>query len=198
MNVQTFPIDGLLLFENKVFADERGFFTERYRADNPELNFLNREFVQENFSLSRPGVLRGLHYQYDQPQGKLVTCMRGRIFDVAVDIRQGSPTFGQHVRLILDAEKPSWFWIPPGFAHGFCVLGDAPADVYYKVDSYWNGKGESGILWNDPELQIEWPIQNPTLSDKDLTLQTFADYKQAPAFREAAASNWQLPNFVHN
>lgn len=183
MQVKTFDIEGLKLIELKAFADSRGFFTERYNKENFKKVGVDIEVLQDNFSRSLPGVVRGLHYQYSPIQGKLVTCLNGKIFDVAVDIRKDSPTFGKHVSVILDGDQPTWFWIPGGFAHGFCVLGDKPADVMYKVNNYWNGKGENGILWNDKDLNISWPKLNQTiLSDKDLGLQSFKDYKTNPAF----------------
>lgn len=182
MTITELPIKGLLLIENKAFQDERGFFTERFRTDIPFFAKIQKTFVQENFSYSEPRVLRGLHYQYNSPQGKLITCTRGAIFDVAVDIREGSPTYGKHVSVTLSGKKPSWYWVPAGFAHGFCVLGDEPADVVYKVDHFYNSKGEGGIAWNDADLDIKWPVQNPLLSAKDKVLPSFADYKLEPAF----------------
>jgi dTDP-4-dehydrorhamnose 3,5-epimerase len=181
MDIKTFPLNGLKLITLKAFADDRGFFTERFKS-NSFANEGLHEFVQDNFSRSKPGVLRGLHYQWDKPQGKLVTCLRGRILDIAVDIRVNSSTFGQHVAIELSGDNPSWFWIPPGFAHGFCVLGNEEADVMYKVNNYWNGAGESGIAWNDPELGIKWPIAQPLLSPKDAALQSWSAYKSDPKF----------------
>jgi dTDP-4-dehydrorhamnose 3,5-epimerase len=175
MNITRFAIDGPLLIEPKVFADNRGFFTERYKLQySKDLNL--PEFVQDNFSRSLPKVLRGMHYQWDQPQGKLVTALRGKIFDVAVDVRKNSPTFGQHIHAILDGNLAQWLWIPSGFAHGFCVIGDETADVMYKVDTYYNPKGEYGIVYNDPKLNIQWPVSDPLLSEKDKVMQNFAQY----------------------
>ena len=181
MNVDTISIEGLQLITLKCFGDDRGFFTERFRE-----SFL-KEFhlpplIQDNFSRSSYGVLRGLHFQVNPTQGKLVTCMNGTIWDVAVDIRKGSPTYGQHVHVTLDGNKPQWFWIPAGFAHGFCVLSQQGADVMYKVDNYYSPKGDGGILWNDPTLKIEWPIQIPNLSAKDQILPSFEQYSQKPLF----------------
>ena len=182
MEVQEFDIKGPKLFTLKAHSDDRGFFCERFRVNifNEEHQLPN--FVQDNFSRSAPKVLRGLHYQWDKPQGKLVTVLHGEIFDVAVDIRKNSPTFGQHISLTLKDSLPQWFWIPPGFAHGFCVIGEQTADVMYKVDNYWNGKGESGIVWNDVDLKINWPIQAPLLSSKDGQMQNFKNYAQEAKF----------------
>jgi dTDP-4-dehydrorhamnose 3,5-epimerase len=181
MEIQEFTIKGPKLITLKAFPDDRGFFVERFKLNFCESIGVER-FVQDNFSRSKPNVLRGLHYQWDQPQGKLVTALRGVIYDVAVDIRKGSPTYGQHVSVVLDGNKPSWFWIPPGFAHGFYVMGHEEADVMYKVDNYWNGKGESGIVWNDPQFNIQWPSQQPLLSPKDAICQSFDQYSQDPKF----------------
>lgn len=181
MNVQEFPIKGPLLIEPKMFADERGFFIERYKLQySKDLNL--PEFIQDNFSRSIPKVLRGLHYQWDQPQGKLVTALRGTIFDVAVDIRKKSPTFGQYIHVILDGNKPQWFWIPAGFAHGFCVIGNESADVLYKVNCGYNPKGEAGLLYNDPTLKIQWPDTQPILSPKDQILESFTQYTNHSKF----------------
>lgn len=182
MKITEFAIQGPKLIELKSFKDDRGFFVERFKKSIfDELN-LPCDFIQDNFSRSTPKVLRGVHYQYSPPQGKLVTALSGRIYDVAVDIRKNSPTFGQHVAIELDGATPSWFWVPAGFAHGFCVMGDQCADVLYKVDNYYNAQGESGIIWNDLDLRIPWPLKNPLLSPKDAAMQTFADYKKTPIF----------------
>lgn len=183
MEVKTFGIEGLKLIQLKAFSDNRGFFTERFNKETFRKIGLDLDLVQDNFSRSLPGVVRGLHYQYSPVQGKLVTCLSGKIFDVAVDIRKDSPTFGQHISVILDGDSPAWFWIPGGFAHGFCVMGEKSADVLYKVNNYWNGKGENGIIWNDPDLKIPWPdLSKPILSSKDLELQNFKQYQFNPVF----------------
>lgn len=181
MEVQEFDIKGPKLFTLKAFKDDRGFFCERFKVNQFSEHGLN-SFVQENFSRSIPKTLRGLHYQWEKPQGKLVTVLRGEIFDVAVDIRKNSPTFGQHISVTLKDSNPQWFWIPAGFAHGFCVLGNQEADVMYKVDNYWNSAGESGIVWNDPALKINWPIAEPLLSPKDAVMKTLATYAEDPKF----------------
>lgn len=181
MKVTSLALSGLKLIELKVLGDERGFFVERFRADVFQQHQIPIQFAQDNHSRSAPGVLRGLHYQVNPPQGKLVGVVRGRIFDVAVDIRPQSPTFGKYVGVELSDMNGSLLWIPPGFAHGFCVLGGDPADVYYKVDGLYNPKTEGGILWDDPDIAIEWPIQNPTISARDQKQPTFLEYqKTAP------------------
>lgn len=181
MKVTEFKIQGPKLIELKHFADERGFFVERFRQNLfSEIGI--KDLVQDNFSRSIPKVLRGLHYQFDKPQSKLVTAISGRILDVIVDIRHNSPTYGQHISVELDGTKPQWFWVPAGFAHGFLVLGNQEADVMYKVDNYWNGAGENGIAWNDPALGIQWPINDPIVSSKDQILQKFSDYQKDPKF----------------
>ena len=165
------PIEGLRLFELPVFKDERGFFTERWNEAKWAATFGFREkFVQDNHSRSVPRVLRGLHYQLDPPQGKLVSCPRGRVFDVAVDLRKGSKTFGRWFGTELSDENGRALWVPFGFAHGFCVLGEGQADVVYKVNGAWNPKTESGLIWNDPKVAIDWPVKDPLLSPKDAVL----------------------------
>lgn len=182
MKVTEFAIKGPLHIELKAFADDRGFFAERYKKGAFAELGLKAEFVQDNFSRSLPKVLRGLHYQFEKPQGKLVTALRGKILDVAVDIRKGSPTFGKHISVEIDGDKPSWLWVPAGFAHGFCVLGNDIADVMYKVDNYYNAQGEAGILWSDADLKVDWQIKNPILSPKDAILQSFKQYSENPKF----------------
>lgn len=163
-------ISGLKIIQNKIFKDERGFFTERYKKDLfSELGL--PEFVQDNHSRSKPGVLRGLHYQTGPTaQGKLVSVIRGKIFDVAVDLRKNSPTYGKYEAVELSDENGLQFWIPPGFAHGFCVIGNEDADVFYKVDRPYAPSTEGGIIYNDPGFGIEWPVKNPVLSAKDMSL----------------------------
>lgn len=182
MQVTRFSISGPILIQAKIFSDERGFFCERFRTKEFQEICGDRPFVQENFSRSSARVLRGLHYQYDGPQSKLVTCTSGVIFDVAVDLRVGSPTFGRHVSVTLKGEEPAWFWIPAGFAHGFCVVGSQPADVLYKVDHLYNSKGEAGILWSDADLNIAWPASDPIISSKDQALGRFSEYVANPRF----------------
>lgn len=169
MNVITTKIPDVLIIEPKVFGDERGFFLESFNTKNfREKTGVTLDFVQDNHSKSVQGVLRGLHYQIQNPQGKLVRAVVGEIFDVAVDIRQKSPTFGQWVGAVLSAENKHQLWIPPGFAHGFFVMSDV-AEVLYKATDYYAPQYDRSILWNDPDIGIEWPLGNitPILSGKD-------------------------------
>jgi len=161
-------IPGVLIIEPKVFGDERGFFFESYNERKfAELTGIKTEFVQDNHSRSAKNVLRGLHYQIKQPQGKLVRVVAGEVFDVALDIRKSSPTFGQWAGFTLSAENRRMAWIPPGFAHGFVVLSDY-AEFLYKTTDYWSPEHERCIIWNDPSLAIDWQIsENPQLSAKD-------------------------------
>jgi dTDP-4-dehydrorhamnose 3,5-epimerase len=177
MNVLPLEIKGLLLVELKVHGDARGFFIERFQRDRFVQNGLPGEFAQDNHSRSAPGVLRGLHYQTQPAQGKLVGVVRGKIWDVVVDIRTKSPTCGKSYGVELSDMNGRLLWVPPGFAHGFCVLGDEPADVLYKVDAVYNPSTEGGVSWNDPELAVQWPVANPTVSKRDQTMQSFAQYK---------------------
>ena len=168
MNAIRTTIPDVLIIEPKVFGDERGFFFESFNCRQfAELIGHDVDFVQDNHSRSAKGVLRGLHYQIQQPQGKLVRVVQGEVFDVAVDIRKSSPTFGQHVAVKLSAENKRSLWIPEGFAHGFVVLSDT-AEFLYKTTDYWAPEFERCIAWNDPFIDIDWPIQGaPTLSEKD-------------------------------
>jgi dTDP-4-dehydrorhamnose 3,5-epimerase len=181
MKVTALEPRGVVLVELLLYGDARGFFVERFQAARFREHGLPVAFVQDNHSRSAPGVLRGLHYQTNPTQGKLVGVVRGRIWDVSVDIRADSPTFGKHVGVELSDLNGRLVWIPPGFAHGFCVLGEEPADVLYKVDSPYNPAGEAGISWNDPELAIPWPVKEPVVSARDQRLGTFAGYKGKPA-----------------
>jgi len=168
-------IPDLILIEPRVFEDERGFFMEFYNLKDFNQSGIDAEFVQDNHSHSRKGVLRGLHYQLrPMEQGKLVRCVRGIIFDVAVDIRRGSPTYGEWVGVILSEENKNMLYIPPGFAHGFCVLSNE-ADVIYKVTNFYSPEHERGIIWNDPDIGIEWPIKDPILSERDSKLPTLKE-----------------------
>jgi dTDP-4-dehydrorhamnose 3,5-epimerase len=181
MKVTALEPKGLMLVELVVHGDARGFFMERYQTARFSELGLPTGFVQDNHSRSAPGVLRGLHYQINPVQGKLVGVARGRIWDVAVDIRPDAPTFGRNFGLELSDMSGQLLWIPAGFAHGFCVLGEEPADVLYKVDAPYNPGGEAGIYWNDPELAIAWPLKNPIVSARDQWLANFATYKAKPA-----------------
>lgn len=180
MQVLSTALDGVKIIELKVHGDARGFFVERFNLARFREAGLPTEFAQDNHSRSAPGVVRGLHFQHTPPQGKLVGCVRGRIYDVAVDVRPSSPTFGQHVGVELSDMNGKLLWVPAGFAHGFAVLGDGPADVMYKVTALYNAPGEQGLLWNDPALGIKWPVKSPTLSERDTKLMTFSDYKKNP------------------
>jgi dTDP-4-dehydrorhamnose 3,5-epimerase len=182
MKVTALEPKGLVLVELVIHGDARGFFVERYQTARFHEAGLPANFIQDNHSRSAPGVLRGLHYQTNPVQGKLIGVTRGRIWDVTVDIRAGSPTFGKSCTVELSDLNGRLLWIPPGFAHGFCVLGEESADVIYKVDSPYNPAGEGGIQWNDPELAIPWPIQAPVVSARDQKLVPFATYKAQPAY----------------
>lgn len=167
MKIESAPsLPEVLIIEPKVFGDERGFFLETFHVKHLAEAGLNVEFVQDNQSRSGRGVLRGLHYQLVQPQGKLVRVSRGEVFDVAVDVRVGSPTFGQWFGCILDDKTHRQLYVPPGFAHGFCVLSDV-ADFVYKCTDYYHPQSEQGIAWDDPALGIEWPLSDVQLSEKD-------------------------------
>jgi dTDP-4-dehydrorhamnose 3,5-epimerase len=168
LKVTQTSIPDLLIIEPKVFGDDRGFFFESFnRRKFAELTGKDVDFVQDNHSRSVQGVLRGLHYQIQHPQGKLVRAVQGTVLDVAVDIRKSSKTFGQHVAIELSAENKRMFWIPEGFAHGFIVLSDT-AEFLYKTTDYWFPEHERCILWNDPALKIDWKLQTtPSLSAKD-------------------------------
>ena len=173
-----FEIDGPILVAPKVIYDERGFFMESYTKDEFEKLGIKIEFIQDNHSLSIKNTLRGMHFQKEPyAQSKLVRCITGSILDVAVDIRNDSKTLGKYVKVVLSSEDKKMLYIPKGFAHGFFVLSDV-AEILYKVDNLYNKGYDSGIIWNDPELGIDWPVANPILSEKDRKLQTFADWKK--------------------
>lgn len=176
MRVIETAIPDVLIIEPQVFGDERGFFFESYNLRMwEEKTGLKTTFVQDNHSCSGKNVLRGLHYQIRQPQGKLVRVISGEVFDVAVDIRRGSPTFGKWVALCLSAENRRQLWIPEGFAHAFLVLSDF-AEFLYKTTDYWNAEYERCIIWDDRDLAIDWPIQGtPVLSRKDAEGKTFRE-----------------------
>ena len=160
-------IPEVILVSPKAFADERGFFLESYKESEFKANGISFEFKQDNHSKSSKNVLRGLHYQLEpHAQGKLIRVVTGRIFDVAVDIRKGSPMYGKWVSAELSEENKKTLWIPPGFAHGFLTLEDN-TNVLYKSTNEYNKESERGILWNDPEINVRWPVNDPILSDKD-------------------------------
>ncbi|MEJ2214632.1 MAG: dTDP-4-dehydrorhamnose 3,5-epimerase [Gammaproteobacteria bacterium] len=174
MDVLKTNLPGVLQIEPKVFGDSRGFFIETYSEQRYRESGVDYAFVQDNHSRSSQGVLRGLHYQLNHPQGKLVRVVRGSVFDVAVDIRVGSPTFGKAAWTILSDQNHYQFFIPPGFAHGFCVISEF-ADFEYKCTDYYHPEDEGSLLWNDPALGIPWPIINPTISEKDAAASNLAD-----------------------
>ena len=173
MEVTKTRVDGVLLIKPKVFGDERGYFVETYQKERYSEIGITHTFVQDNHSMSRRGILRGLHYQTKHPQGKLVMVSLGAVFDVAVDIRLDSPTFGKWFGAILSQENQHQLWIPPGLAHGFLVLSDI-AHFHYKCTDFYDTKNEASILWNDPELNIEWPFaEDVVLSQKDMNALSF-------------------------
>ncbi len=175
LQVESFPVDGPLLFTPRVHADERGYFYELWRAERYRAAGLDAEFVQLNVSRSRRGTLRGLHFQRaPHAQGKLVSVIRGSVLDVAVDLRAGSPTYGQHVKALLDDETHALLWVPRGFAHGFLALSES-ADVMYQVDETHAPQAEGGVRWNDPDLAIDWELgrlggRPPLTSPRDAAL----------------------------
>lgn len=182
MEIHELPLNGLKLIKLNVFEDERGFFLERFNLDQFKEFQLPYGYMQDNHSRSVSRVLRGLHFQTNPSQGKLVGVVRGKIWDVVVDIRQNSATFGQHFGLEMSDLEGLLLWVPPGFAHGFCVLGEEPADVIYKVDAFYNPRTEGGILWNDDHLNIPWPYSEPLVSKRDQSLKSFQSYLKDPAY----------------
>ncbi len=166
MNVTRFEIEGLLLIEPKVFGDARGFFVESWNERRYREAGITGTFVQDNLSFSRRGTLRGLHFQNPGAQGKLVYVLQGEVFDVAVDIRRSSPTFGRWHGVTLSGENKRQFFVPPGFAHGFAVVSET-ALFAYKCTEFYAPQNEATIAWNDPEIGIQWPVANPILSEKD-------------------------------
>jgi dTDP-4-dehydrorhamnose 3,5-epimerase len=181
LNIRETPLPGVFLIEPKVFTDERGFFMETYNLDAFRTAGITDTFVQDNHSRSARGVLRGLHYQEPNAQGKLVRCTRGAIFDVAVDIRRGSPSFAKWFGLELSDANKLMLWIPPGFAHGFCAL-EGDSDLVYKCTTLYDQPSDRCILWNDPEIGIEWPIGEPVLSEKDSKAPRLADATVLPRY----------------
>lgn len=173
MKIQATALPGVLIIEPRVFQDERGFFLETYHARRYAEAGLDAIFVQDNHSRSRRGTLRGLHFQVANPQGKLVRVIEGTIWDVAVDIRPDSPTAGQYVGVEISAENFRQIYVPPGYAHGFCVTSDV-AQVEYKCTAFYDPADERGIAWNDPALGIPWPVATPILSARDSSNPTLA------------------------
>ncbi len=185
IEIESEHLNGLVVLSPEVFEDERGFFLESFRADQFKELGLPHTFVQDNHSGSPKGVLRGLHFQWDPPMGKLMRVTAGKAFLVAVDIRKGSPSLGDWFGVEVSEENKKQVWAPAGFARGFCVLSDF-AEILYKCTGTYNNQGESGILWNDPEIGIEWPVIDPVLSDKDRQAQTLSQWlnnKESDFFR---------------
>lgn len=181
MNVVDTPLGGLKVIEPKVFEDARGFFLETFNAGRYAALGVPSHFVQDNWSRSQKGTLRGLHFQHPKGQGKLVWCPRGAVWDVAVDVRKGSPTFGKWFGLELSEANKKQLWIPPGFAHGFCVLSDV-ADFVYKCTELYAPDCEQSVRWDDPAIGVEWPVKEPLLSKKDLAAPLLADAARLPTF----------------
>lgn len=189
MKVIKTPLPGVVIIEPDVHGDARGFFLESFQAKRYLEAGLTQAFVQDNHSRSGKGVLRGMHCQPTSGQGKLVRVTRGQVFDVAVDIRRGSPTFGQWFGTYLDDEHHHQFYVPPGFAHGFCVLSDV-ADFQYKCTNYYYPQDEIGLLWNDPDVGIQWPVEAPVLSARD---QAFPRLKDLPEDRLPRFADYPNP-----
>jgi dTDP-4-dehydrorhamnose 3,5-epimerase len=182
MNVVPTALPGVVIVEPRVFEDRRGFFFESYHAERYKTLGLPERFVQDNHSLSVPGTVRGLHYQLRQPQGKLIRVISGSVFDVAVDIRRGSPSFGRWVGVELSAANKRQLYVPPGFAHGFCVPQEE-SELEYKCTDYYAPEDERGVAWNDPTIGIAWPVTSVLLSDKD------------KAFPRLASDRTDLPTY---
>ncbi len=176
MKITTTALPGVLIIEPKAFGDARGFFLETFQSERYAKAGITLPFVQDNHSRSQRGVLRGLHLQSNRPQGKLVSVSRGSVFDVAVDIDPQSATFGQYVGVELSDDNHLQLWIPPGYAHGFCVLSEV-ADFQYKCTDFYYPEDEAGIIWNDPDVNIAWPLDNPFLSEKDQKLPRLRELK---------------------
>ena len=167
MNVEKTNLPGVMIIKPKVHVDERGYFKEIYHEERYKEFGIDLKFVQDNHSRSKKGVIRGLHYQKSRPQGKLVSCIRGSIYDVTVDIDPDSITFGQYVGINLSEENHKQVWIPPGYAHGFCVTSEE-AEIQYKCTDIYYPEDEAGIKWDDESISINWPIKNPIITNKDL------------------------------
>jgi dTDP-4-dehydrorhamnose 3,5-epimerase len=182
LTIQRTPLAGLLIVIPQVFRDDRGFLLESYHRAQLLQAGIDADFVQDNHSMSRRNVLRGLHYQDGAaPMGKMVRCTQGTVYDVAVDVRASSPTLGQWFGAELSAENMHQVWIPAGFAHGFLTLTDT-AEVQYRCTTYYTPSAEGAIRWNDPEIGIDWPVRDPILSPKDARAPTFNEYLDNPAF----------------
>ena len=184
MKVESLKIPGMILITLKKHGDDRGFFMETYRESLFARFGIHEKFVQDSRSLSKKNILRGMHYQIKKPQGHMVSVMRGKIFDVGVDLRKNSPTFGQWCGVELSAENPQQLFLPPGVAHGFCTLDDEN-EIYYKCTDYYNAEDEGGLLWCDPTINIQWPLANPITNARDNAF---------PALSEISA--WKLPQMT--
>lgn len=180
MKIHETALAGVLVIEPRVFVDDRGFFLETYQGERYRAAGIPA-FVQDNFSRSVRGTLRGLHFQEPNAQGKLVQVMRGSVFDVVVDVRRGSPTFGRWIGVDLSGDAPKQLWIPPGFAHGFCVTSES-ADFHYKCTTAYAPDAERSIRWDDPALAITWPVTHPLLSKKDAAAPLLADAPVLPSY----------------
>jgi len=185
MKITPGKLAGLVIIEPRVFRDDRGFFLETYNERPYAEAGIPERFVQDNHSRSSKGILRGLHYQIKHPQGKLCRASRGEVLDVAVDLRRSSPTFGQWESVLLNDENQRLVYVPPGFAHGFCVLSEM-ADVEYKCSTHYDAEDEVSVLWNDPDLGIPWPNENPILSDKDANAEPLAKVRPLPLYEDLA------------
>jgi dTDP-4-dehydrorhamnose 3,5-epimerase len=183
MIVTKTEIPDVLIIEPKLFGDQRGFFLETFQVERYQSHGIKGPFIQDNLSRSAHGVLRGLHLQNPNTQGKLVSVMRGRVRDIAVDVRVGSPTFGRHVAVELSEENRRQFWVPRGFAHGFVVLSDS-ADFVYKCDAPYSPRDELIVRWNDPAIGIDWGIDNPTLSERDALAPLLSQVERLPRYGE--------------
>ncbi len=173
MKITETKLANVLIIEPKVFIDSRGFFKEIFKVERYREAGIDHEFVQDNYSRSQKGVLRGLHFQINKPQGKLVSCLKGAVFDVILDINPTSSTYANYVGIELTGDNHKQVWVPPGYAHGFCVLSET-ADFHYKCTSNYDPTDESGVIWNDPDVAIDWPITNPIISNKDAIFSTLA------------------------
>jgi dTDP-4-dehydrorhamnose 3,5-epimerase len=184
MNIVQAPLPDILIIRPKIFGDQRGFFYESFRSDRYTSHGITGPFVQDNLSRSARGVLRGLHFQNPKTQGKLVSVLQGRVLDIAVDVRRGSPTFARHVAVELNDQNRRQLWIPRGFAHGFLVLSDF-ADFFYKCDEYYSPADEVVVRWNDPAIGIDWGIEAPILSARDAAASLLAEIRTLPPYEKS-------------
>jgi len=176
MEVIQTSLDGVLIVEPRIFGDSRGFFKEVYHQDRYKEVGISEDFVQDNVSRSARGVLRGMHFQKSKPQGKLIQCLRGEIVDVIVDINPSSKTYGHYESITINDENHRQVYVPPGYAHGFCVVSEI-ADISYKCTDFYYPEDEGGLIWNDPDIGIDWPIKDPNLSEKDKVHPQLKDLK---------------------